>query len=111
MNKRIYKVLECKVGRGAFSGERLVTVKLPEEEVISLVPEGYCWSDKGEHKPRAIPGQARPGFVAVRFWRDASDPDPTVGTVYVEFPDEVWRYVPATMLREVPAGDWSSYLI
>lgn len=101
------KALRCVIARGAFSDERIIRIKLPQDEYIGVASRRFCWG-KGdrsldENEPPA--GKTIEGKVAARVIEmDGADkvrvsvPDGTVLTVpadsLLERPSEVQTYVP-----------------
>lgn len=90
MNKPI--ALKCRIRAGAFSGEKVYTLKLANgTERCSLVPTSHCWTVDGKPIGPNEPVEEIDGMVEARFIQRGPHP---------ENRHSIWVEVPAHMDSE-----------
>jgi len=95
------KTLECKLGPGAFSGQRTFEVTLADKTIhVGLAPRIYCWTRDGKHQPEVQNGETLEGLIAARVLKM------TNGHTRVEIPDGEVVEVATNALKDLPKGDW-----
>ncbi len=75
--------IPCKLSPGAFSGERVIEVRLADGQIYtSLVPRDFCWNAEGKLVGEDEPTTEVDGMVAGRMVDELPDDQ-----VAVEIPD------------------------
>ena len=74
--------IRCKIAPGAFSGERIFSVNLANDEKYrSLAPRQFCWNSKKQLVQEHEPQEEIEGLIAARIVEDIE------GQLIVEIPD------------------------